>query len=86
MKKAQETMGREIFWQLPNDYRTMSEVRNNGVPLLTQAPKAAVTQSIVELSEYFASGGDEAKQAAEGEEGAKAGKSSRWKSLFGAKK
>ena len=41
MKKAQETIGREIFWQLPNDYRTMSEVRNNGVPLIEQAPKAA---------------------------------------------
>ena len=34
LKKAQETMGREIFWQIPNDYRTMVEVRNNGVPLI----------------------------------------------------
>ena len=41
LKKAQETIGREIFWQLPNDYRTMVEVRNNGVPLIEQAPKAA---------------------------------------------
>ena len=40
LKKAQETIGREIFWQLPNDYRTMVEVRNNGVPLIEQAPKA----------------------------------------------
>ena len=46
LKKAQETIGREIFWQLPNDYRTMVEVRNNGVPLIEQAPKAAITQSI----------------------------------------
>ena len=38
LKKAQETIGREIFWQLPNDYRTMIEVRNNGVPLIEQAP------------------------------------------------
>jgi pilus assembly protein CpaE len=51
LKKAQETMGREIFWQLPNDYRTMIEVRNNGVPLLEQAPKAAITQSIVSLAD-----------------------------------
>ena len=28
LKKAQETIGRDIFWQLPNDYRTMVEVRN----------------------------------------------------------
>jgi pilus assembly protein CpaE len=51
LKKAQDTIGREIFWQLPNDYRTMVEVRNNGVPLVEQAPKAAITQSIVTLAE-----------------------------------
>ena len=45
LKKAQETIGREIFWQLPNDYRTMIEVRNNGVPLVEQAPKAAMRPS-----------------------------------------
>jgi pilus assembly protein CpaE len=50
-KKAQETIGRDIFWQLPNDYRTMVEVRNNGVPLAEQAPKAAITQSIVAMAE-----------------------------------
>ena len=50
LKKAQETMGREIFWQLPNDYRTMIEVRNNGVPLIEQAPKAAITQAVVDLA------------------------------------
>lgn len=51
LKKAQETIGREIYWQVPNDYRTMVEVRNNGVPLVEQAPKAAVTQSILGLAE-----------------------------------
>jgi pilus assembly protein CpaE len=85
MKKAQETIGREVFWQLPNDYRTMSEVRNNGVPLIEQAPKAAITQSIVELADRFCSGGDE-KTGVEAEDAAKAGKGSRWKNLFSAKK
>ena len=47
LKKAEETIGREIFWQLPNEYRTMIEARNNGVPLIEQAPKSAVTQSII---------------------------------------
>ena len=56
LKKAQETIGREIFWQLPNDYRTMIEVRNNGVPLIEQAPKAAITQSVIEMSEALAGG------------------------------
>jgi pilus assembly protein CpaE len=51
LKKAQETIGREVFWQVPNDYRTMVEVRNNGVPLVEHAPKAALTQSIINLAE-----------------------------------
>lgn len=51
IKKAQETLGREVYWQVPNDFRTMIEVRNNGVPLLEQAPKAAITQSISGLAE-----------------------------------
>jgi pilus assembly protein CpaE len=56
LKKAQETINRDIFWQLPNDYRTMVEVRNNGVPLIEQAPKAPITQSVIELSEALAGG------------------------------
>ena len=55
LKKAEETIGKEIFWQLPNDYRTMVEARNNGVPLIEQAPKAAITQSIVMLAEALCS-------------------------------
>jgi pilus assembly protein CpaE len=86
MKKAQETIGREIFWQLPNDYRTMSEVRNNGVPLIEHAPKASITQTIVELADHFSSSGSEETPAADGEEAAKVGKISRWKGLFGGKK
>jgi pilus assembly protein CpaE len=50
LRKAQETFGREIFWQIPNDYRVMVEVRNNGVPLVQQAPKAAITQSLNQLA------------------------------------
>jgi len=50
LKKAQETIGREIFWRIPNDYRVMVEVRNNGIPLLEQAPKAGITQSVIGLA------------------------------------
>ena len=39
LKKAEETIGKKIFWQLPNDYRTMIEARNNGVPLMESAPR-----------------------------------------------
>jgi pilus assembly protein CpaE len=51
LKKAQDTIGREIFWQLPNDYRTMVEMRNNGVPLVEQASKASITQAIIGLAD-----------------------------------
>ena len=57
LKKAEETIGKEIFWQLPNDYRTMIEARNNGVPLIEQAPKAAITQSIVQLAKTLTNDG-----------------------------
>jgi pilus assembly protein CpaE len=69
LKKAEETIGKEIFWQLPNDYRTMIEARNNGVPLIEHAPKAAITQSITALSKALS--GEETAESAEA--GAKTG-------------
>lgn len=56
LKKAQETIGREIFWQLPNDYRVMSEVRNNGVPLVEHAPRAGITIAIQALAKAIHGG------------------------------
>lgn len=53
LKKAQATLGQEIYWQLPNDFKTMIEVRNNGIPLLDHAPKAALTQGISQLAAHL---------------------------------
>jgi pilus assembly protein CpaE len=53
LKKAEETIGKEIFWQIPNDYRTMIEARNNGVPLIDGAPKSAVSQSMIALAKVL---------------------------------
>jgi pilus assembly protein CpaE len=78
LKKAQETIGREIFWQVPNDYRVMVEVRNNGVPLVQQAPKAAITQSINGLAVALAGKPDGA--AAEG-----TAKKGGWRNLWPAR-
>ncbi len=72
LKKAQDTIGREIFWQIPNNYRTMVEMRNNGVPLIEQAPKAAITQSFVEFAHALT--GKEANMPSDSETGAR----SRW--------
>ena len=51
LSKALDTIGREVFWQIPNDYSTMVESRNNGVPLLVEAPRAKVTRAIEQLAE-----------------------------------
>lgn len=48
---AEETINRSIYFHIPNNFAVIAECRNNGIPLITQAPKAAVTQAIVELSE-----------------------------------
>jgi len=50
LSKALETIGRQVYWQVPNDYGTMVESRNNGVPLLTYAPKARLTKEIERLA------------------------------------
>jgi len=60
LKKAEETIGKKIFWQLPNDYRTMIEARNNGIPLIDQAPKAAISQSLIAMAKAL-SGDDKVK-------------------------
>jgi len=50
LNKAQETIGRDVFAQIPDDYPVMVESRNNGVPLLTQAPKAKLTKAFEQLA------------------------------------
>ncbi|EAQ76931.1 response regulator [Blastopirellula marina] len=79
LKKAQETIGSEIFWQIPNDYRVMVEVRNNGVPLIEQAPRAGITQAMAGLANVLS--GENKKASATG---GKAG-ISRWFGFLGGK-
>lgn len=56
LTKALETLGHEVYLQIPNDYATMVEARNNGVPLLTQAPRAKLTKSIQQLAQLLSPG------------------------------
>ena len=65
LKKAEETIGREIFWQVPNDYRVMADSRNNGIPLIEQAPKASITQTINQMADAI-SGAEPAAAAGQG--------------------
>ncbi len=81
LKKARETIGREVFFQIPNDYRTMVEMRNNGQPLIEQAPKAAITLAVQQLTDLLAgaemNNTDEANKAP-----AEKATSSNWKSFW----
>jgi pilus assembly protein CpaE len=83
LKKAQETIGREIYWQLPNDYKTMVEVRNNGVPLIEQAPRAGITQAIISLAESLA---DDSRKVESGNgNGSKPSATGSWLAFLGNK-
>ncbi len=48
---AEETINRKIYWRIPNNYGAVADCRNNGVPLIKQAPKSPITQSINELAD-----------------------------------
>jgi pilus assembly protein CpaE len=50
LKKAEETIGKQIFWQIPNDYKSMLGARNAGVPLIQHAPKSKVQLCVTELA------------------------------------
>jgi pilus assembly protein CpaE len=56
LSKALETIGREVFWQIPNEYAVVVESRNNGVPLVTEFPKAKITRAIQLLAAQLDTG------------------------------
>ena len=58
LRKAIETIGREIYWQFPNAFGTMVESRNNGVPLVLQSPKAKLTRAIDQLARSIGQSGE----------------------------
>jgi pilus assembly protein CpaE len=57
LKKAEQTIGKNIYWQLPNDCRRMIEARNNGVPVIDSAPRAAIAQSLIALAKALSGDG-----------------------------
>jgi pilus assembly protein CpaE len=50
LKKAEDTIGRAVFWQIPNDSRNVLASRNAGVPLIQHAPRSKVCQSILGIA------------------------------------
>ena len=50
VSKALDTIGRDIFAKIPNDYATLIESRNNGIPLIIDAPKSKATKAFEQLA------------------------------------
>ena len=51
LKKAEEVIGKPIFWQVPNDTKAVIGARVAGHPLVRHAPKSRVQQSIYGLTQ-----------------------------------
>jgi pilus assembly protein CpaE len=51
LKKAEEVIGKPIFWQIPNDTKSVIGARVAGHPLVKYAPKSRVQQSIYGLAQ-----------------------------------
>ncbi|MEZ6139699.1 MAG: AAA family ATPase [Zavarzinella sp.] len=51
VKKAEEVIGKPVFWQVPNDSKPMIGSRVAGMPLIKFAPKSKVHQSIHGLAQ-----------------------------------
>jgi len=49
-QKAEETIGKPIYWEIPNDHKAMNEARNQGVPLTMCAPKSKIQASFAGLA------------------------------------
>jgi len=53
LEDVEAGIGREVFWTIPNDFRTTMSAINNGKPLFGIAPKAAITKNFLELAGAF---------------------------------
>jgi pilus assembly protein CpaE len=53
LQEAQESVQTEIFWNIPNDYKTTMSAINRGVPLHNLSPKANITRSLTSLADAF---------------------------------
>jgi pilus assembly protein CpaE len=54
LKRAEATIGRPIFWQVPNDAKGVLPARAAGEPLRIHAPKSRAQQSLMALAETLA--------------------------------
>jgi pilus assembly protein CpaE len=56
LKKAEETIGRPVFWQIPNETKSMMGSRSAGIPLIQHSPRSKACQNIQELARALCGG------------------------------
>lgn len=74
LSRALETIGRDVFAQIPNDYANMVESRNNGIPLISEAPRSKLTRAFETLAEKIDQSFVVSKEDHDGAASAKKGK------------
>lgn len=47
----EETAETDVFWQIPNDYKTVIDAIDSGVPAVIQSPRSKISRSIEEMSQ-----------------------------------
>ena len=48
--KAEEALGVEIAYYVPDDARAVNRANNNGVPVVLEAPSSKVSKSVIRLA------------------------------------
>lgn len=56
LKNAEESLNKEMFWKIPNDYPTSISAINQGLTLSQVSPKAKITSNIQHLADVFVNG------------------------------
>jgi pilus assembly protein CpaE len=51
IKDLENTVGKEVFWCLPNDYRPMSAAIDNGNPVVMDSPRSRLSKSYREMGD-----------------------------------
>jgi len=50
VKDAEEGIGKDVFWVIPNDYRVTMAAINSGKPILYIDPKSNIAKNFMEMS------------------------------------
>ncbi|MCF8096128.1 MAG: hypothetical protein K9J79_12300, partial [Desulfobacteraceae bacterium] len=63
LKEAEQSIKKEIYWTIPNDYHMTMSAINQGIPLYKSAPRANVTKNLGELANSLVTRGQPQKKS-----------------------